>query len=130
MTLKGLVEVALILGSMAVASPGRAANPATYPRTGNNADWKGTLHGPGLVIMGGGADVDSAFVWMHDTITGGAQLAGGDVVVLRATGETAYDSYIIGLASFNSVQTIVIPSPPSHKALAAAAAIVDQAEAV
>eukprot|EP00824_Muranothrix_gubernata_P010332 TRINITY_DN23295_c0_g1_i2.p3 TRINITY_DN23295_c0_g1~~TRINITY_DN23295_c0_g1_i2.p3 ORF type:complete len:118 (-),score=16.90 TRINITY_DN23295_c0_g1_i2:43-396(-) len=42
---------------------------------------------PGLVLMGGGTDVDDAFRWAVD------QSDDGDFLVLRATGTDAYDEY-------------------------------------
>ncbi len=106
-----------------------SAEITVYERVGNPEDSTVTPQGPGLVLMGGGTDVDAAFVWMHRTITGGGDM-GGDVVVLRATGENGYDEYILGLAAFNSVQTLLIPSPASSRDLKIAAAMVDRAEAV
>jgi cyanophycinase-like exopeptidase len=63
-----------------------------------------TITEPGFVLMGGGTDVDEAFKWMID------RSGGGDFVVIRATGTNAYDSYIYGLGSVNSVETIIINS--------------------
>src|SRR5690606_2817779 len=42
----------------------------------------------GLVIMGGGADVDAAFRWMIE------RSGGGDVVIIRCTGTDAYNRYV------------------------------------
>ncbi len=58
----------------------------------------------GVVIMGGGTDVDAAFRWMID------RSGGGDVVVIRATGTDAYNSYVKGLGTVNSVETLKIDS--------------------
>lgn len=58
----------------------------------------------GMVLMGGGADVDAAFKWMID------KSGGGDVVILRATGTDAYNPYINGLGAVNSVETLLINS--------------------
>ena len=58
----------------------------------------------GTVLMGGGADVDAAFTWMIN------KSGGGDFVVIRATGTNAYNSYIYGLGSANSVETFLIDS--------------------
>jgi len=54
--------------------------------------------------MGGGSDVDEAFVWM---ITNSG---GGDILVLRASGADGYNDYIYGLGEVNSVSTIVCKS--------------------
>lgn len=100
-----------------------------FPRVGSASDSVGTLQGPGLVLMGGGTDVDSAFTWMRGTLAAGAGRF-GDVVVLRASGSNAYDSYLYALAPFNSVQTVLLPPPSTLADLQLAAALVDQAEAV
>lgn len=54
--------------------------------------------------MGGGSDVDAAFTWMIN------RSGGGDFVVIRATGTNAYNSYIYGLGTANSVETFLINS--------------------
>jgi len=56
---------------------------------------------PGLILMGGGTDVDSAFQ-QHIKWS-----AGGDFLVLRASGDDAYNSYIQGLGSTHSVATLL-----------------------
>ncbi|RYE81687.1 MAG: cyanophycinase [Oxalobacteraceae bacterium] len=87
-----------------------------------------SLPSPSFVLMGGGPDVDSAFRWLikRAGITPGS---GGRLVVIRATGDGAYDPYIyfsdeslstsskiadqwVGGASLGltSVETLVIPS--------------------
>lgn len=58
----------------------------------------------GIVIMGGGSDVSAALQWMIE------RSGGGDVVVIRATGTDAYNSYIKGLGNVNSVETLKIDS--------------------
>ena len=50
----------------------------------------------GLVVMGGGTDVDAAFEWMI------ARAGGGDFLVLRTTGTDAYDPYIFDMGGLNS----------------------------
>lgn len=59
---------------------------------------------PGLVIMGGGTDVDAAFRWMIE------RSGGGDVVIIRATGTDAYNAYVNRLGKVNSVETLRIDS--------------------
>jgi len=56
----------------------------------------------GLALMGGGTDQADAFRWFL------GKAAGGDVLVLRASGTDAYNPYMMGLAKLNSVTTIVI----------------------
>ena len=101
-----------------------------YPPVGSSMPSNITPQGPGIIMMGGGTDVDSAFTWMHDTIAGSTTGNGGDIVVLRATGTNAYDSYIYGLAKFNSVRTLLLPTCTPPSVLQRAAAIVNQSEGV
>jgi cyanophycinase-like exopeptidase len=58
---------------------------------------------PGLVLMGGGTDVDAAFQWMCQ------RAGGGDFVVIRTSGTDAYNPYIQQLCpQMDSVETIII----------------------
>ena len=58
---------------------------------------------PGLVLMGGGTDVDAAFQWMCQ------RAGGGDFVVIRTSGTDAYNPYIQELCpQMDSVETIII----------------------
>jgi cyanophycinase len=81
--------------------------PCTLPngvdlgKVGSTTDKVTTTSG-GFVLMGGGADVDAAMQWMIN------KSGGGDVVVLRSTGTNAYNSYLFGLGTVNSVQTLLI----------------------
>jgi len=86
---------------------GGSAWPCTLPsgvdlgKTGNSTD-KVTSTTGGTVLMGGGTDVDAAMQWMI------AKSGGGDVVVIRSTGTNAYNDYLYGLGTVNSVQTLLI----------------------
>lgn len=77
----------------------------------------------GYALMGGGTDQDAAFQWLCD------HAAGGDLLVLRASGSDAYDPYIQGLCHLNSVATLILPSrkaaldPFAAKTIAHASAI-------
>ena len=108
----------------------RACRPIFYPPKGASKPHRISLRGPGLVFGGGGLDVDGEFVWIHDTVVGSHARRGGDLVVLRATGNSDYDAYIYGLAPYNSVRTLLLPTCSSAKVLAAAAAIVSASSAV
>eukprot|EP01133_Synstelium_polycarpum_P010047 gene10047-11721_t len=77
--------------------------PASIGIIGDTANVTKPVTG-GMVLMGGGTDVDAAFKWMI------ARSGGGDVVVLRATGTDAYNPYINALGSVNSVETLKIDS--------------------
>jgi cyanophycinase len=72
-----------------------AGNPADAPPAAGLS--------PGLVLMGGGTDVDAAFQWMCQ------RAGGGDFVVIRTTGTDAYNPYIQQLCpQMDSVETIII----------------------
>lgn len=94
--------------SLNVTLPGGAtAFPCTLPagvnlgKTGNSTPLASTTSG-GMVLMGGGTDVDAAIKWMI------GKAGGGDAVVIRSTGTNAYNSYMYGLGGLNSVQTLLI----------------------
>ncbi|HAA15675.1 MAG TPA: hypothetical protein DCE41_29785 [Cytophagales bacterium] len=70
---------------------------------GSSADVSPTPLG-GILLAGGAGDNDDAMTWLVNRANG------GDVVVLRAAGTDAYNSYLDGLGSVNSVETIVISS--------------------
>ena len=78
----------------------------------------------GLILMGGGTDVDAAFAWQRDRI------GGGDVVVLRASGADGYNAYLHDdIGGIDSVETLLV----NTAALAAepyVAWTIDHAEAV
>lgn len=74
-----------------------------YFVVGNSGDVV-TSTTPGTVMMGGGTDVDAAFQWMI------GKSGGGDFVVIRATGTDAYNPYIFGLGTVDSVETIITTS--------------------
>ena len=101
-----------------------------YPRVGDANDDARVPHGPGLVLMGGGTDVDAAFVWTHDTVAASPSARASDLVVLRASGTNTYDAYAFGVAPFQSVRTVLIGDAATPGDLACAAQIVTQAEAV
>ncbi len=91
----------------ATLTVGTAAWPCTLPagvnlgKVGSATDVSPATMG-GFVLMGGGADVDAAIAWMI------SKSGGGDAVVLRSTGTNGYNSYIQGLGTLNSVQTLLI----------------------
>src|SRR5690606_29240729 len=58
--------------------------PASLGIVGDTADIKTNTQG-GVVLMGGGTDVDAAFQWMI------ARSGGGDAVIIRASGTDAYN---------------------------------------
>jgi len=70
--------------------------------TGNPEDADVDPTGPGLILMGGGPDVDEAFAWWGDYI------AGGDVVVIRTSGADGYNDYLHGFGNADSVETMLV----------------------
>jgi len=72
--------------------------------TVGNAEDAATEPLGGLVLAGGGSDVDAAMAWFV------TRASGGDVVVVRASGSDGYNSYLFGLATVDSVQTFLVPS--------------------
>jgi cyanophycinase len=101
-----------------------------YPGVGAASDDPIAPAGPGVVLMGGGTDVDQAFVWMHDTVAGSRAARAGDLIILRASGDDGYDAYAYGIAPFHSVRTIVVGTAATAADLACAADLVSRAEVV
>ncbi|NDD28372.1 MAG: hypothetical protein EB084_08935 [Proteobacteria bacterium] len=114
--LKGMAaRLGYVLAAAAVGAPwfGCVAAAQTSCRSGDGWTW--TCRGnaadanvtprPGLLLAGGGEDVDAAFRWLAE------HASGGDVVVLRASGGDAYNEYIDGLGKVDSVETLVITRP-------------------
>lgn len=80
------------------------AAPGSLQRwlTGSPADVNVATHA-GIVLMGGGTDVDAAFVWQRDRI------AKGDVLVLRASGADGYNDYLYrDIGGVDSVETLLV----------------------
>lgn len=92
----GALIATLSLSGVAGADPGYQ-----YHVVGNPGDVTTPTTG-GLLLEGGGLDVDAAFEWMID------RSGGGDFVVIRATGTDAYNPYIFGLGTVDSVATLII----------------------
>ena len=115
-------------GDVATCSPSPAVT--LFPRVGPPADDTRAPLGPGLVLMGGGPDVDAAFVWMRETALGATPGRAGDLVVLRASGADGYDAYAYATADFASVQTILVGPGATPGDLACVAGIVSRAEVV
>jgi cyanophycinase len=91
--------------SPAAEAEAEAAPGLVHYVTGNDDDADVTPSGPGLVLMGGGTDVDAAFLWWKPL------LAGGDVVVLRTSGEDGYNDYLYSaIGGVDSVETLLVTS--------------------
>ena len=101
-------SLAITVLCLFVSSAYAAANKQGFQAfiVGNPADAQQSPSlSPGLVLMGGGTDVDAAFQWMCQ------KAGGGDFLVIRTTGTDAYNPYIQQLCpQMDSVETIIITS--------------------
>lgn len=101
-----LLSRALCLGLIAFPVHAATADPgaqARYWRVGNPHDVT-TQTTPGFALIGGGKDLDSAFLWLC------TRSGKGDFLILRASGDDAYNPYVQSLCHENSVATLLIPS--------------------
>lgn len=79
-----------------------AADPHyRYFRVGNAADVQTKTQG-GFALLGGGKDLARAFQWMCE------RSGGGDFLIVRASGDDAYNPYVQALCHVNSVATLVM----------------------
>lgn len=91
------------------AGGGGGAVACTLPKkvnlgkTGSSTP-KSSVTSGGMLLMGGGLDVDEGLKWMI------ARSGGGDFVVLRSSGTNAYNDYIYAMGGVNSVQTLLVTS--------------------
>jgi cyanophycinase-like exopeptidase len=95
----------MVLSTMLVALPVSGTKAAyEYYVTGDPNDVEKHTS-PGLLLVGGGTDIDAAMKWMID------KSGGGDFVVIRCAGTDAYDPWIYtDLGGVNSCETIIILS--------------------
>jgi cyanophycinase len=120
-TILALVVTLLLLSPPALANGGRKAQE--YYRVGASCDVT-TVTEPGIVLAGGGVDVDAAFQWMC------AQSGGGDFLIIRAEGADAYNAYVKELCpGINSVATLIIPDKEAAMA-PDVAGVIGKAEAI
>jgi cyanophycinase len=99
------VAIGLLLVLVAVVpSEAGKTKTYTYTRVGNALDVS-TPTTAGVVLMGGGTDVDTAFQWMC------GRSGGGDFLIIRTTGTDAYNPYVKSLCpGLNSVATLIVPT--------------------
>lgn len=106
-TLRSLTLMLVVLCALSTSVFGAKSKTGfTSFVVGNPADAQpAQTLSPGLVLMGGGTDVDAAFQWMCQ------RAGGGDFLVIRTTGTDAYNPYIQELCpQMDSVETIIITS--------------------
>ncbi len=99
----GVVLACAVLLAPPPAAPLEISRGYDYYAVGDRGDAPSAATG-GLVLMGGGTDVDAAFRWMI------GRSGGGDFVVLRALGEDGYNPYVRRLGQVDSVETLVVRS--------------------
>jgi cyanophycinase-like exopeptidase len=124
---------ALLFGAAAAPAAADPCAPVVYPIFGTYVA-SGTLHGPGLLLDGGGAlDAPNASLqWVHNLLagTGGVTPRFGNIVVLRAYYDNIYDKQFYQYGLFASVQTIRIPPCATDAAINALVPLIDRADAV
>ena len=94
-------------GGGGTARPTKPGNLQNW-LVGNAADsGKTPVNGPGLILMGGGADVDASFSQRAFPVANG-----GDVVILRTSGSSGYNDYLYNLVTGalkpDSVETLLL----------------------
>jgi len=95
--------VATVAAVAAVAAADVTIN--SYMRYGSLKDSTVMPTSAGIVLMGGGTDVDEAFQWMCN------KTVGGDFLIIRATGTDAYNPYVRTLCpGLHSIATLIIAS--------------------
>jgi cyanophycinase len=112
----------VMLAALACLADLACAQSYKYFRLGNKDDIQ-TKPTAGIAMMGGGSDLDEAFRWLCNKGNG------GDFLILRATGDDDYNSYVNGLCTANSVATLIIPNREAAED-PAAAEIIRKAEVV
>jgi peptide/nickel transport system substrate-binding protein len=106
-------------------------SPRVFKAAGNFVRTTSPLRGPGLLLSGGGSDVDATYRWMHRTLTGSDTARGGNVIVIRAyTDEDEYSPYMQPRGLFASVQMLGIPHCATRDQVDALAPMIDRADAV
>ena len=97
-----LLRLVLVFIVACASNPARA-DSYKYFRLGNPTDVP-TKPMAGIAMMGGGSDLDEGFAWLCNRGNG------GDFLILRATGDDDYNSYVNKLCKANSVATLIIPN--------------------
>lgn len=113
---------ALVLLLTLTALPSHAALTRYFSGTAH--DVKPALHGPALILAGGGKDVEPALQAAIDLVRGcDACSTVVDVAILRASGADGYNPLFMSLRGVNSVVTFVITDRDSAEQRAVARAV-------
>ena len=116
LALRALFSSAFLFAAVAVGAPVEA-KPVKGPAyaaylTGNAADVAPALHGPSLLLGGGGTDVDAGFQRTIDLVRGCTSCSTTiDIVILRSTGADGYNAYLQAMNGVDSVETLVLDRP-------------------
>jgi cyanophycinase-like exopeptidase len=123
--------IAIAVAASLAAASSEACSVTVFPRYGTYVA-TAKLHGPGLLLDGGGAleAPSSSLAWLHRRLVGSTTKRAGNVVVLRASYGNIYDKPFYRDGNFASVQTVLIPPCTSRAAIDSVAPIVDLADAV
>jgi cyanophycinase-like exopeptidase len=134
--MKHAIAAALLAFFFAAAGAPAAADPCApvvYPLLGKYVA-SGKLHGPGLLLDGGGAmeAPNASLQWAHNLLAGtvGVTPRFGNAVVLRAFDANIYDKMFYQYGLFSSVQTIRIPPCATDANIDALVPLIDRADAV
>jgi cyanophycinase-like exopeptidase len=124
---------ALLFGAAAAPAAADPCAPVVYPIFGKYVAG-GALHGPGLLLDGGGAmeAPNASLQWAHNLLAGttGVTPRFGNIIVLRAVDANIYDKMFYQYGLFSSVQTIRIPPCATDAAINALVPLIDRADAV
>jgi hypothetical protein len=124
---------ALLFGTAAAPAAANPCAPVVYPIFGKYVA-SGTLHGPGLLLDGGGAldAPSSSLQWAHNLLAGtnGVTPRFGNIIVLRAFDANIYDKPFYQYGLFSSVRTIRIPPCATDADIDALVPLIDRADAV
>lgn len=120
----------LLLAALIAATSPQPCDVTIFPRYGTYVR-TAALHGPGLLLDGGGALLTppASLAWLHDRLVGNTA-RGGNVVILRAASGDTYYQEFYREGNFASVQTVLIPPCAPRDRIDAVARIVDGADAV
>jgi cyanophycinase-like exopeptidase len=127
--------VPLLVFTLLAAAPqartGAACTVTVFPRYGQYTPTV-RLHGPGLLLAGGGAlqAPNASLAWLHLRLLGDMTQRGGNVLVIRAADANMYDKPFYRYGNFASVQTVSIPPCASRAQVDSVAPLVDKADAV
>jgi cyanophycinase len=99
---RNVFRIVFLLFFVALTAWGQSPAPYKYFRAGK-AENVAASSKAGFALMGGGSDLDEAFRFLCE------RAGGGDLLVLRATGDDEYNPYIEKLCTLNSVATLILP---------------------